>query len=116
MFTLEEYKKAWEESGKYGTPDDRAAAWAGAPYFRQFLLGNTKSGPYAEVRETENLEIGDFITLFNGENYYHTLIVVGFSEKMPLIAAHTNDAYMRRLDTYHFHSAQGLHILGARRY
>lgn len=68
------------------------------------------------MRETENLEIGDFITLFNGENYYHTLIVVGFSEKMPLIAAHTNDAYMRRLDTYHFHSAQGLHILGARRY
>ncbi len=23
MFTLEEYKKAWEESGKYGTPDER---------------------------------------------------------------------------------------------
>ncbi len=100
----------------YVSPEDRAAAWTEANHFRRFMLENGSVGPYGEVAEINALEIGDFISLSNGVEYYHTLVVVGFDGRMPLIAAHTNDSYMRRLDTYYYHKAHGLHILGARIY
>lgn len=97
----------------YNSPNDRAAAWSGAEYFRKFLLTNNDIGPFAAALSVNQLDIGDFISLSNGEEYYHTLIVTGFSGSVPLVAAHTDDSYMRRLDSYHYNSAQGLHIIGA---
>lgn len=97
----------------YFSSYDRAAAWTEANHFRRFMLQNNSYGPYGEEREIGELELGDFISLNNSIEFYHTLIIVGFDGTMPLIAAHTNDSYMRRLDTYYYHSAHGLHILGA---
>ncbi len=97
----------------YVSPDDRAAAWTEANYFRRFMVNNTGVGPFGNSAPIESLEEGDFINLHNGTLFYHTLIVVGFSNGEPLVAAHTNDAYMRPLSTYHYDSARGLHILGA---
>lgn len=100
----------------YVSPSDRAAAWTEANYFRRFMLSNRGEGPFAAASSIDNLELGDFINLYNGSTYYHTLIIVGFSGGIPLIAAHTNDSYMRRLDTYNYTGAHGLHILGANKY
>ncbi len=100
----------------YNSPKDRAAAWSGAEYFRKFLLNNKDVGPFAVALSVNRLEKGDFISLSNGTEYYHTLVVTGFSESIPLVAAHTDDSYMRRLDTYHYDSANGIHILGANEY
>ena len=97
----------------YNTPDDRAAAWSSAAYFRKFLLNNRKEGPFAVAVSLNQLEKGDFISLHNGTQYYHTLIVTGFSDGVPLVAAHTDDSYMRNLGTYHYSSADGIHILAA---
>ncbi len=98
----------------YNSPNDRAAAWSGAVYFVKFMLNNKGEGPFASAVSVNNLEVGDFISLNNGTEYYHTLIVTGFSDDGTLlVSAHTDDAYMRRLDTYSFHSAKGIHILGA---
>lgn len=97
----------------YNSPNDRAAAWSDAEYFRKFMLSNTDIGPFAAALSVHQLDIGDFISLNNGTEYYHTLVVTGFSGNIPLVAAHTDDSYMRRLDTYHYDLAQGLHILGA---
>lgn len=96
----------------YNSPNDRAAAWSGAEYFRHFLLNNKNEGPFANTVPINQLEMGDFISLNNGTEYYHTLIIIGFSNGIPLVAAHTDDAYMRNLNTYHYTSAQGIHILG----
>jgi len=100
----------------YNSPDDRAAAWSSAKYFRHFMLTNKREGPFAVSVSLSRLETGDFISLSNGTEFYHTLVVTGFSDGIPLVSAHTDDAYMRRLDTYHYISAQGLHILGANTY
>ena len=56
------------------------------------------------------------IFLNNSVEYYHTLVVTGFSGGVPLVTAHTDDSYMRNLDTYYYDFASGVHILGARKY
>lgn len=100
----------------YNSPADRAAAWSDAGHFRRFMLTNKNEGPFAASVPLNQLETGDFISLYNGSVYYHTLIITGFSNSVPLVAAHTDDSYMRSLNTYHYISAQGLHILGANKF
>ena len=84
--------------------NNRSAAWTSAE------LRNTGIGPVAEERNPFELEIGDFISLISGGRSYHTLIVVGFDGDMPLIAAHTYNAFMRKLDSYYYEEAKGIHI------
>lgn len=100
----------------YISSDNRAAAWTSAEHFRRFMLNNTGEGPFAAAAEIKHLELGDFINLSTGYEIYHTLIIVGFSDGEPLIAAHTSDAYMRPLSSYYYEQALGLHILGANKY
>lgn len=100
----------------YISPNDRAAAWSASSYLIKFLLNNNEEGPFGELRELNRLEIGDLIFLNNSVEYYHTLVVTGFSGGAPLITAHTDDSYMRKLDTYYYDFASGVHILGVRKY
>ena len=99
----------------YISSKNRAAAWTGVEYFFKFLVNNNSIGPFGEKTEIGNLEIGDFIQLYNGKNYYHTLIVVGHYKNIPLVAAHMYDAFMRPLSSYTFVSARGIKILGVRK-
>ena len=94
----------------YKSPDDRAAAWSSAEFLNKFLLNNKSAGPHAKTTPIASLLNGDIIQLHNGMRFYHTLIVVGFSAGIPLVAAHTDDSNMRPLSTYYYVSAQGLHI------
>ena len=94
----------------YTSSGDRAAAWTSASQLHRFLTQNHGVGPSAVYTSLSLLEPGDLIQLHNGKAYYHTLVVVGFHEKSPLVCAHTDDAYRRPLDTYTYLAAQGLHI------
>ena len=94
----------------YASAGDRAAAWTGASYLHSFLMRNKGRGPAAVPVSLPRLEPGDLIQLHNGKAYYHTLVVVGFYEEIPLICAHTDDSFRRPLNTYFYLSAQGLHI------
>lgn len=100
----------------YISINNRAPAWTSAEYFRKFMLGNRGEGPFGIAREIHQLDIGDFINLRDEKEFYHTLIIVGFEDDVPLVAAHTFDAYMRRLDSYSFNEAKGLHIVGGNIY
>ena len=95
----------------YHSSSDRAAAWTGAADLHRFLIQNKGQGPTAVPVSLSRLEPGDLIQLHNGKAYYHTLVVVGFHNEIPLVCAHTDDALRRLLSTYFYHSAQGLHIL-----
>ena len=106
----------------YQSPENRAAAWTGVEYFYRFLTENSRlpvgkgSGPFVAEVSMEDLEIGDFVQFgrVTGE-FYHTPVGVGFSyDGMPLLAAHTNDAWARPLNSYSFERLRCLHILGAR--
>lgn len=91
---------------------DRAPAWTSVMQFRRFLLNNQGPGPFAQLVQPYEVELGDFIQLSNGNRFYHTLLVVAIEDGMPLVAAHSFDAYMRPLDSYVYEQASGLHILG----
>ena len=106
----------------YRSINNRAAAWTGVEFFYRFLVGNRESfigngdGPFAEETDIRGLQVGDFIQLGRETgDYYHTPVVVGFSNGVPLVAAHTYDAFGRLLTSYRFERVRYLHVLGARK-
>lgn len=105
----------------YRSLNDRAPAWTGVEFFYNFLTANaetgvgTGAGPFAREVRIDELEIGDFIQLGRATgDFYHTPVVVGFSRGVPLVSAHTYDAFNRPLTSYRFEKMRCLHILGAR--
>jgi hypothetical protein len=99
----------------YISLDQRAPAWTGVEYFYNFMTTNEGVGPFGREAVADECEIGDVILLANNEDgYYHTLIIVGFDGEEILIAAQTNDAYMRPLSSYSYDYLRYIKILGIR--
>ncbi len=106
----------------YITSNDRAPAWSSVEFLYDFLTGrqdfismNGGIGPYGiEVDSTGAIE-GDVVQLADSTgDFYHTLIISGFSEGQTLVCAHTNDALDKPLSTYNFDSLRYIHIEGVR--
>lgn len=106
----------------YITENNRAPAWSSVEYFYDFMTGmrdfvqmNGGIGPYGiEVDSTGAIE-GDVVQLADSAgDFYHTLIISGFSEGQTLVCAHTNDALDKPLSTYNFSSLRYIHIEGIR--
>ena len=106
----------------YVSPEDRAPAWSSVEYFYDFLTGtpafrsrNGGIGPYGiEVDSTGAVE-GDVVQLADETgDFYHTLLITGFSEGQTLVSAHTNDALDKPLSTYNFADLRYLHVEGVR--
>ncbi len=99
----------------YISLNNRAPAWTGVEFFYNFLTSNMGVGPYGKEISPDALEIGDVIQLGkNDSGFYHTLLVVGFTEEDILVAAQTDDAFDRPLSTYSYDYARYIKILGAR--
>ena len=104
----------------YRSAFDRAAAWTGVEYFYRFLTGNEEgigngAGPFAKEVGLAEVELGDFLQFGRGAGeFYHTPVVVGFSGGVPLLAAHSYDAFNRPLTSYRYEEVRCLHILGGR--
>ena len=104
----------------YVSSTNRAAAWTGVEYFFNFLIANLDgvgdgAGPFAQEVALSEVEIGDFIQFGRATGgFYHTPIVVGFSGRTPLLAAHSYDVYNRPLTSYRYEKIRCIHILGAR--
>lgn len=102
----------------YLNPNDKAPAWTGVPYFRNFLVRSKPSpGPFAREVPLEEIEVGDFLQLrLNKDRFEHTPIVVeAGSPPTPdnvLVAAHSDDADFRPLSSYPYQALRCLHILG----
>lgn len=107
----------------YISPDERAPAWTGVDELYGFLTGapdfaqaNGGAGPYGvDAMMVRNVQIADVIQLAreNGE-FYHTLIISGFTDNDILVCAQSDDALDRPLSTYNFASLRVIHIEGAR--
>ena len=103
--------------------DDRAPAWTGVDELYDFLTGkedfasvNGGTGPYGQnATVARAVELGDVIQLqsMNG-NFYHTLIISGFTDSDVLVCAHTDDSLDRPLSTYNYAALRVIHIEGAR--
>ncbi len=97
----------------YITANDRSASWTGVEFLYNFLVNNKGSGPRAAEMELAAAEPGDIIQLADGKgDYYHTLVVLTGQPEI-LVAAHTQDALYRPLDTYSFSFARMVHIINA---
>ncbi len=101
----------------YLTDNQRAPAWTGVVYLFNFLLENEDVGPYGTQVGEEEAQAGDVIQLYRQDvGWYHTLLMVGRDPLTgtPLVAAQSDDAYNRPLDTYIFDQKRFVHILGVR--
>lgn len=99
----------------YTSPNDRAPAWTGVEYFYNFMTGNDGIGPYASETNPGGLQLGDVVQLGDDTgDYYHTLIITGFSPQGYLISAHSDDYLNRPLNTYNYAIIRFLHIEGVR--
>ncbi|MBQ0038133.1 MAG: amidase domain-containing protein [Clostridiales bacterium] len=103
----------------YRSANDKAPAWTGVTYFRNFLVRPQHSpGPVAEeLFDLQRVEPGDVIQLsFDGEAFQHSPVVVQVDHTGDpshiFIAAHSYDADNRPLSTYEYRSLRLLHILG----
>jgi hypothetical protein len=102
----------------YNSLNDRSPSWTGVQFFYNFMMSNDGVGPYGVSTDSYNLDYGDIIQLGNSNGtYYHTLLVCGYTPQQGiLICAHTNDSYMRPLNTYYYATARYIHIAGVRKW
>ena len=107
----------------YRSATDRAPAWTGVEALFSFLTGapdfaaaNGGTGPFAtDARTARQIEVGDVVQLARESgDFYHTLIISGFTENDILVCAHSDDALDRPLSTYRYATARILHVEGAR--
>ncbi len=99
----------------YISLNERSPSWTGVDFFYNFITENKGLGPFGEPTGADNLELGDIIQLGReADGFYHTLLVVGFEENDILVAAQTDNAYMRQLSTYTYDFARYIKVLGAR--
>ena len=106
----------------YVNPNDRAPAWSSVEYFFDFITGspsftsqNGNVGPYGIITDATGVFEGDVVQLADETgDFYHTLIITGFSEGQTLVSAHTNDALDKPLSEYNYTSLRYIHIEGVR--
>lgn len=101
----------------YYDADNKAPAWTGVEYLYNFLTRDKPSlGPFAREVTLRELLPGDIVQLsFSGAGFQHSPVVVQAGENASdlLLAAHTDDADYRALNTYPYVLARFLHISGA---
>lgn len=98
----------------YRSSYDRTASWTGVQYLYNFLVNNKSVGPYAHVVSQTEVEPGDIVQLGTGSgSFYHSPLITAVYPEI-LVAAHTDDARDRPLDSYIYGEARFLHIDGVR--
>ena len=107
----------------YISPENRAPAWSGVDELYDFLVGmpafreaNGGVGPYGtQASMPTQVRAGDVIQLRNREgDFYHTLLISGFSNGDILVCAQSDDALDRPLSSYSYAGLRIIHIEGAR--
>ena len=107
----------------YRSPEDRAPAWTGVEALFSFLTGapafaeaNGGAGPYGTVAtEPSQVALGDVIQLADeGGDFYHSLLISGFTADDILICAQSDDALDRPLSSYDYAARRFISIEGFR--
>ena len=98
----------------YRSDADRAPAWTGVEFFYNFITTNEGVGPFGMEVAEDDVAIGDVIQLGDDMgDFYHTLLVSGMNRSDGiLVAAHSDDAFDRPLNSYNYASIRFIKILG----
>ena len=100
----------------------RAPAWSSVEFFYDFITGspafatqNGSVGPFGIEVDALGVFEGDVVQLADSSgDFYHTLLITGFSEGQTLVSAHTNDALDRPLSSYDYSALRYIHVEGVR--
>lgn len=105
-----------KESGwYYVNSNDRAPSWTSVEFFYEFVTGNKGIGPFGFETYPGGLQVGDIIQLGKSNGtFYHTLFVTGTAPGTYLVSTHSDDAFDRPLNSYHYSESRFLHIVGIR--
>ena len=102
----------------YINANDKAPSWTGVEYLYRFLTrGKQSIGPIGRECSIEEVLPGDIVQLrFSGDSFQHSPVVVyAENPRSPadiLVAAHSQDADNRPLNTYEYLEARYIHIQG----
>ena len=98
----------------YRSAADRTASWTGVEYLYRFLVNNRSVGPRAVEVPREEVLPGDLVQLGTETGHFsHTPVITAITPRI-LVAAHTDDALDRPLDSYRFARARFIRIEGVR--
>lgn len=98
----------------YHSVKDRAAAWTGVAYLYRFLLHNRSVGPFARLVTMDEVQLGDIVQLGDAfGHFYHSPVITAVTPEI-LVAAHSEDALDRPLQSYTFDAVRFLHIAAVR--
>ena len=98
----------------YINANNKSPSWTGVEFLYNFLVSNRSAGPKGIETTIDKLEIGDIIQLsFNGVQFTHGLVVVqnADNEDNTLIAAHTFDAFGRKVSSYEYLKYRCIHLI-----
>ena len=103
----------------YFSPANTSVSWANVEPFFNFIINNTKEGPFAKQSPLEMCEVGDIIKLKfkNKNNYSHALVVTSILSKTLngiYVCANTRDIKEVPVSYYNFEQYRLIHILGYR--
>ena len=102
----------------YIDANDKAPAWTGVEYFYNFMTrGERSPGPAAVESTLEETAPGDVVQIsFDGVRFAHTVVVVSVGTPAApsniLIAANSEDADYRPLNTYQYKLLRTIHFIG----
>lgn len=100
----------------YNSSFDRSPSWTDVDAFKNFVLNNQNEGPFGTVSEMGDTEAGDFILLGTSDgDFYHSTIIVGFENGVPLIACHTYDQFNKPILSYNAERFLCIHVAGVRK-
>lgn len=105
----------------YIDANQKAPAWTGVAYLHQFLTRTNRSiGPVGRECSIEEVRPGDIVQLlFSGTVFQHSPVVVRANNpRTPgdiWVAAHSQDADNRPLNTYEYLQIRYIHIEGVNR-
>lgn len=97
----------------YINGNNKSPSWTGVEFLYNFLRSNKDAGPHGEETMINELKIGDIIQLsFDGVKFAHSLVVIenGNSVNDTLVAAHTFDAFGKRVADYNYSKYRCIHI------
>lgn len=97
--------------------EKRAPAWTSVNFLYQFLTTNMGPGPFGEVTDLDNIELGDIIQLKTIQDYYHhSCIVTRKNNDKIFVCAHSYDVINKPLFSYNIKDLRPIHIEGYRNY
>lgn len=98
----------------YRTADDRTPSWTAVEFLWRFLTANRGVGPRAAEVGREEAQPGDLVQLGDSAgHFYHSPVITAVRPQI-LVAAHSEDALDRPLDSYFYEKIRFLHIEGVR--